>query len=502
MKGLFAAGTLFLLVVIAITLAGAFPSVWDYTFTGFCGQLCEEDFWESATLEDVRAKIDGGTNVNARRTHDENSPLHVALRQAVDPAIVELLLISGADPNAAGYRHLGNRRLPKRLSPRSPLQMATEYGEHDPAVIRLLLEYGADPNPETEAQDGSYALRSNSPLVYATLRPTTYGREIIDALLSYGADHEARAKTRSGLGATPLQLAAAHADAATLNVFGQHGVGINSQLDSEGSGEHCKYGWILRTAAQYNPHPDTVNFIVEQGVGVNCVNDEGVTPLHLAAQHNGNLEVVQALLELGADVNARTIRYAYGSPLSLHTGVTPLHAALLGDHCQEVGHCLSVGARLLSHGANADAHTSGDVTPLHLGATTGVDAEVIRLLLHQGADASVVTSRGKGKSVLHSALSGTREANPEVIALLLDNGAPIPWRTKSRGYGNANLHQAQAIHWAVFNEAPLEVLKILIDRGANLNSKNAVGNTPCKLAQRDSYVRSSYWDAAAELLCH
>ena len=70
------------------------------------------------------------------------------------------------------------------------------------------------------------------------------------------------------------------------------------------------------------------------------------TPLHCAV-YNANLSAVEALLELGADVDSR---------LHVHQ-MTPLHLAAQG------GHTL-IAQRLLSAGANPRAHDVRGRDPL------------------------------------------------------------------------------------------------------------------------------------------
>ena len=66
-------------------------------------------------------------------------------------------------------------------------------------------------------------------------------------------------------------------------------------------------------AAQGNPLAEVIRALVEAGAEVNARADDGRTPLMFAAQGTPSAEVIQALVEAGAEVDART-----------DDGVTPL----------------------------------------------------------------------------------------------------------------------------------------------------------------------------------
>jgi ankyrin repeat protein len=122
---------------------------------------------------------------------------------------------------------------------------------------------------------------------------------------------------------------------------------------------------------------------------------DGWTALHLAAFF-GRRDVVEFLLDSGADVRLLSENAMYN---------TPLHAAVAGRRAE-------VAALLLRHGADGNARQSGGFTPLHGAAASG-DAEMVRLLLAHEADPLLRSDAGETAADLARA-----KGHPAIAALL------------------------------------------------------------------------------------
>ena len=125
------------------------------------------------------------------------------------------------------------------------------------------------------------------------------------------------------------------------------------------------------------------------------------TPLFSAA-YDGDVEMVQVLLDYKADVNSRN-----------EWGLTPLFAA----SCEAHPETLHVVRLLLENGANPNVWTDEGKTPLHAASEYG-SLEVVRLLLEYGAD--MESENKEGRTPFQVASQGGRH---EVTKLLLDHGA-------------------------------------------------------------------------------
>ncbi|MBL8239829.1 MAG: ankyrin repeat domain-containing protein [Bryobacterales bacterium] len=140
-------------------------------------------------------------------------------------------------------------------------------------------------------------------------------------------------------------------------------------------------------------------FIQADEVLIEMANSDGWTPLHLACFF-GHLRTAEMLLELGADVKARSANAMNN---------TPLHAAAASRSHE-------ICALLLSHGAEVGATQQANYTALHSAAANG-DLEIVRLLLAHEASAAAKSEKGE------TALDMARQRGHTAVAELLERTA-------------------------------------------------------------------------------
>ena len=137
---------------------------------------------------------------------------------------------------------------------------------------------------------------------------------------------------------------------------------------------------------------------LNSGANVNIKDDNGQTPLYLAA-NGGYTSVVALLLDRGGDAGATT-----------SAGATPLMVAALRNYTDIV-------KLLIARKASVDFAAHNGSTAL-MWAAVGGHPEIIKLLLDSGAQVNKKTV--EGFTALHTAISSDRK---EAVKLLLEKGA-------------------------------------------------------------------------------
>ncbi|XP_030400649.1 protein phosphatase 1 regulatory subunit 12C isoform X2 [Gopherus evgoodei] len=211
---------------------------------------------------------------------------------------------------------------------------------------------------------------------------------------------------------------------------------------------------------------------------VNGTNADGISALHQACIDE-NLEVVQFLVENGADVNQAD-----------NEGWTPLHVAASCGYKE-------IAQYLLAHGAQVAAVNSDGEIPLDIAEDDGMEALLREEIAKRGVDVAAAKREEEelmlqdtrqwlnaghiddtrhpktGASALHVAAA---KGYIEVMRLLLQAGYDPNVRDKD---GWTPLHAAS--HWGVE-----EACRLLVEHLCDMDTLNNVGQRPCDLADEDT----------------
>ncbi len=301
----------------------------------------------------------------------------------------------------------------------SGMGKAVEKG--DVEAVRALLE--KDPEAVRVYDDDGFTL------LHLAARE---GREeILGFLLEKGAPVSAR--SRDGEGAMPLHQAAARGYRGCVELLLANGADINA-MDRHISDGHRFRRFTALCFAVHNGHYELVELLINRGAEVNPTVKVTHTPLYIAVRKE-NLKMARLLIEKGADVNCK-----------VSASLTPLFTAVhLGN--------LEMAKLLVENGANVNHKAYRRLTPLHW-------------------------------------TTYWNESQPEIARLLLENGAETDPRTEDK---NTPLHYAASHGYA-------GCASLLLEKGASVGARNFWGSTPMAIARKGAakVLYSLHLAAAAE----
>lgn len=217
----------------------------------------------------------------------------------------------------------------------------------------------------------------------------------------------------------------------------------------------------LIKAARYGD-VEIIMAVVDLGADLEAKDGMGRTPLSYASQ-SGSLDAVLTLLDLGADVKYQD-----------QTGNTPLGWAAGFGTFGMVEAMVEAGADV-----NTGTGTLIGFTPLIWAASVGEDADKVQYLIEAGSDLEARDTMERA-SVLHHAI---RTNKLDHVKMLIEAGADIKARD---GKGNTVMHTAAR------NPAPDKaMIEYLVSKNAELNIANKIGDSALDLTKRRKDVRAA-----------
>lgn len=295
---------------------------------------------------------------------------------------------------------------------------------NDTENMDLLKDKGALLYPENYSP--VYADNGNTPLHFAI---TNNNIEMVKELLTQNINYNAKDEN----GRTPLHIAILLGLNDIANILIDSGKADMNAVDYYG-GTPLMYS---EEYSIYDENPITQK-LIDAGAEkyIEFTQPEGIRaymPIHDFV-YNSNFEGVEKIIQAGADVNS-------------FTSMDVLYSGGLGADMDE--------------GAYYSGSIEGMNTPLHLAVNTG-DAEMVKLLLDNGADVNL--QNNIGRTPLHLAVE---YGDIEIIALLLDKDCET----------HQDIMGRTPLHIAIDLNDPVIVSK-LVEHGIGINVANNNGVTP------------------------
>lgn len=415
----------------------------------------------------VAALLSKGADVNARQEDGATSLAWAANHSNI--AIAELLLSRGANPDLTNELGIG------------PLSLAISNGSLP--MVKLLLSKGA--NPDVPRENGETPLMTAARLGQV---------ETMQLLLSRGANANARDKK---FGQTALMWAAGHPAAVRLLV--DHGADVR----------------VVTTAwdVKYTIYAPTTVTLGKTGIpwntdGAYTSRKGGQNALFFAVQKH-DLESARILLDAGLDVNQPAADGATPLLASLYnwdppdtTFVPGKGAPAQAGTSQRFHADLAMARLLLDRGAKLGTADGAGYTPLHAAALAVANATLGPDFRRGGAYGGKAALLTLGR--VDKPAPATEVQDALVIARrLLEAGADPNQQTRyptAGPAGDVRINPAppgsSALHIAA-SSRNLDLLKMMMQHGANANLVRKDGHTPFSVA-----VMAGDLSAVQELAAH
>lgn len=404
--------------------------------------------------------VAAGANVNAKDKAGKTALMYAPQYHNSNPEVVKVLLAAGADVNAAdneGRTALmqaagaGSGDIVKLLlDAKASVNTKDKKGmtalmlagaSYGAAVARVLIRAGASVNERDEK--GWTALMHAAPRYY-----NDSGVEFVNVLIAAGAE----VNTADAEGLTALMLASRWYDEGVIRALLAAGASVNAK---DGKGQ---------TALMYafqNVGQTDVSLFTRAGASVNERDAKRWTPLMYAAfKYFADVEM-KTLIDAGADVSAVN-----------DEGQTPLMLAAQAGHARAVRMLLENGMA----GAVNARDKRGRTALMHVTRRYSYDepsGAVVRALVAAGADVKATDEEGR-TALMSAAEAGSTDG----VKALIESGASVNAKDK---------HGRTALMWSVANKdvAQHDAVYYLLQADADAAAKDDEGQTALTLGQKN-----------------
>ena len=261
-------------------------------------------------------------------------------------------------------------------------------------------------------------------------------------------------------------------------------IGSKSKVAEKVNAQGGDYGNALNGAA-YHGHIQVMQMLLDRGANVNAQGEYSGNALQ-AASYSGHDKLVHMLLDRGADVNAQGGEYGNALQAALYRGHKKLVQMLLDRGADvnaqggEYSNALQAAAyrghnkivqMLLDREADVNAQGGYSGNALQAASYGGYDKSV-QMLLDRGAN--VNAQGGEYGNALQAALY---RGHKKLVQMLLDRGADV--NAQGKRFGNA----LQAALCRAHND----IVQMLLDRGTDVNAQGGEYGNALQAASYSGY---------------
>ena len=460
--------------------AGADPKIADNIYGDTC---LHKAVRHDCSVEVLRAIIDHGAVVNATNKKNRTALVIACLNK--NEVAINVLLNDGADPNIAD------------VDADTCLHIAVTQ-ECSKEVLQAIIDHGVDVNAANKENETALTIAcvyenegAINALLNANVDPNiaddVYGDtclhttvieecsiEVLQTIIDHGADVNAINKKNR----TALAIACQNKSESTINILLDAGADPNI---TDADGDTC-----LHIAVTQECSKEVLQAIIDHGVDMNAVNKENETALTIACI-NENEDATNTLLNAKADPNIADDTY----------GDTCLHIAVMQE-CS-----IDLLWAIINGGADVNATNKKNRTALAI-ACLKKNSGALNVLLNAGADPNIADN-AYGEACLHKAVR--QNSSTKVLQAIIDHGAVVNAANKKNQTALivACVHKNEdaintllnasadpnipdgaygdtCLHIAVMQECSTDLLQAIIDHGADVNATNKKNNTALAIA--------------------